>query len=423
MSVITLAPPTHADRAASVAVAWPRVAANVLLGVFASFLFAVLVETSGRIPIHQGMGWDGWHYVRMMTDGLDRGTANTQLRPLIILVNRLAFQIQTDAIAAFELMNVVYAGLLGITLAFILDSYAARLPAKVFFIATVAVSVATAQMFAFYPTLIDLGAYTTVAAATLFVLRGPGRWTTVMCLLAVLSREFGIAVVVFGVVRWLRLGVRPLQIAGVYAPAVLAFAALRLFVSYTNPVGAATDLVTTASLLDNLRLWRDPFFAGLFLYFLVTVFGGVSIILASRMRLCMRLLGREPEWFVFAGLVLAASAAGSADIWRYLAFLAPMTAVLFAQMEATWSGWSRVALFGLGGLLTWLTQRPFLRMDLSRYFSEWFPYYFALGEVPANVRVDIWPEWGWRLLAAAVALVVLSAWAQPAAERPGPDIS
>jgi hypothetical protein len=384
----------------------------MLLGVLASCLFAVLVETSGRISVNRGMGWDGSHYVQMMEHGLDRGTANTQLRPLVVLINRLAFRVQTDPVAAFELMNVVYAGLLGIALAFILDEYAARLSAKVFFVATVGVSVATAQMLAYYPTLIDLGAYAATAAAVLCIVRGPGAWTALTCVLAVLSREFGIAVVIFGVCREARFGVRPVRVVTVYAPAVIAFAALRFAVWRTNPVGASTDLVTTATLLDNLQLWRDPFFAALFLYFLVTVLGGVTVILISRMDQCARILRREYEWLVFAVLVLAASAAGSADIWRYLAFLAPIAAMLFARVEATWSGVRRGALFSLAGVLTWVTQRPFVGMDLGRYFSEWFPYYSVLGDVPAGVSVDLWPGWGWRLLVTTVAVIVLSAWAQ-----------
>jgi hypothetical protein len=384
---------------------------NILLGVLGSASYAVLAETGGRIAVNHGLGWDGANYVRMMVDGIDHGSANTQLRPAIVLLNRVGFWIQPQPIAAFELMNVLYAGLFAVSLAFILDSYDARPAAKWFFVATVAISIATAQMLAYYPVLIDLGAYTVAAAAILFAVRGPSVATAVLCVLAALSREFGIAVAAFGVCRAIRFRVRPWRIAAVYAPSFLAFFALRALVNRAAAGGTVAAPVTMHALLANLSLWTDPLFAGLFFYFMATLLGGVSMVLMSRLGACLRLLWREPEWLVFSVLILAASAAGSADIWRYLAFLTPAMGMLFARLDATWSAPTRIALFTLAGALTFYTQRPFRTVTLERYFSEWFPYYTVTAGVPAELQlhVSLWPAWGWRFLVVAVGLVVMSA--------------
>lgn len=49
---------------------------------------------------------------------------------------------------------------------------------------------------------------------------------------------------------------------------------------------------------------------------------------------------------------------------------------------------------------------------MTRYFSEWFPYYAVLGRVPEGIPVSLWPAWGWRFFVTATVLVVLAALAR-----------
>jgi len=358
------------------------------------------------------MGWDGAYYAAMTREGLAAGTANTALRPLVPFLNRPAYALLGNEVAAFQLMNVVYSALFAAGLVMILEAYAARPLARLLFVTTAAVSIATAQMMAFYPVLIDLGAYAAITLALVLVLRGSSLAAGIACVLAVLSREFGIAVVAFGLVRGVRLRVSWARLVATYAPACAAFVLLRVVIAWVDPRDASLELVTAERLAGNLRFWADPLFAGLFLYFLLTVLGGVSLVLASRPGTCVRLLRDEPEWLVFTGLVLAATAVGSADLWRYFGFLTPAMAALFARVEAGWSGWRRAVLLTLSVAATWLTQRPFGVMDLGRYFADWFPYYVVIDQLPRGVRPELWPRWGWRFVGVAACLLVMTACAE-----------
>jgi hypothetical protein len=143
-----------------------------------------------------------------------------------------------------------------------------------------------------------------------------------------------------------------------------------------------------------------------YVYFAVTVYGGVSLVLVTRAAQCLRLLRQEPEWVTFAAPILAASAVGSADLWRYLAFLLPLVVVLFARLSATWTRDRAITLCCLAAAATWLTQRPFASMDLVAYFRDWFPYYAVLDRVPIEGGVQLWPRWVWMFLA-----TIMLAWA------------
>jgi hypothetical protein len=63
-------------------------------------------------------------------------------------------------------------------------------------------------------------------------------------------------------------------------------------------------------------------------------------------------------------------------------------------------------------LLTLLTQTPFQGMDLTRYFTEWFPYYAWINNAPGDVtRAMLWPGWAWRFLVVTLALCALMIYA------------
>ena len=89
-------------------------------------------------------------------------------------------------------------------------------------------------------------------------------------------------------------------------------------------------LLTAGDFIANLALWRDPPFVVFFVYFLITILGGITILLLLKPVWCVRRMIETPELFTFAALIVGAAVVGNADIWRYLVFLLPVIAILFA---------------------------------------------------------------------------------------------
>src|SRR4029453_19585943 len=84
------------------------------------------------------------------------------------------------------------------------------------------------------------------------------------------------------------------------------------------------------------------------------------------------------------------------DIGRYLTALTPLIVVLFARCSQEWRPRQATVLLSAVVALTLVTQMPFQRMDLTRYLTEWFPYYAWTHAVPAGVSVTpdmLWPGW------------------------------
>jgi hypothetical protein len=76
-------------------------------------------------------------------------------------------------------------------------------------------------------------------------------------------------------------------------------------------------VLTASDLIANLFFWRDPPFLAFFVYFFVTLLGGVTVLLVLRPVSCIRKFADMPELATFTVLIVAGSAAGM-DIWRYL---------------------------------------------------------------------------------------------------------
>ena len=385
---------------------------NAGLAAAAMLLLFAMEQSTGRIPVNEGRGWDGVDYSNML-NGWDHGTVNTALRPLIVLLNRPAYRLIREPVAAFRAMNYVYIGLLCFSVCLLFDRYSTDIAAKVFLVLNLFVSIAIAKYVAFYPVLIDAGAYALISLSVYFIVAGPRPVAAVVAVAAVLAREFAIAAIAFGVVRDLRRRVPAAVVAATYAPAMAVYFGWRWHVAerWSGSGGAPLGLARLAS---NLHYWNDPFFAALFVYFALTVFGGISLFVFARGSVALRQMLREPEWAVYGALVLSAAALGDADLWRYLAYLLPVVVVLFAVCAREVSRpWHRIVFAAIVCIVTFLTQRPFEPVDLSAYFLDWFPYYLRKGEnLPFLTAVpSLWPVWGWRFLAIAGLLWLLAVFA------------
>lgn len=357
-------------------------------------LLAVVQRSTGLIEVNGRLGWDGANYKNMIQQGWDRGSANSAVRPLVVWINQPAYRMTGDVVVTFQAMNYAYIAALCLALCAIFDRYNSNPWAKLLLIVNLFVSIGTVKYAAFYPVLVDPGAMAVIAWAIYFILTGQ-RWNiAAVTTAAVLSREFAVAAVAFGVVRDLRNRVPLARVAATYMPAVVVFGVWRWQVMSRF---SAEGPLTMGTLFGNLSLWGDPAFATFFAYFALTVFGGVSMfVLVWPRQTLVRLISEEPEWGAFCAVILVASAAGDADIWRYLAYLLPAFAAMFA-VGARWAAFIPRKMLALAALVcvsTLITQRPFQAMDNDSYFRDWFPYYLYIGGEGAS----LWPLWAWRLL-------------------------
>ena len=377
--------------------AW-RLLSHLALAFVGLLLFQTLTLTSGQIVVGDGLGWDGQQYASLMTDGLDQGSVVPRSRPLLPLLTRIPHALGLGVIESFELMNGVYAFTLYFFIALIMDLYDTRMRVKAIVIGNLALCIATSKMFAFYPVQIDLGALALMTAAFYFVLTDRHWFAGLLCMLALASREFGVAVLLCGWHRTFRRGrLWPDGLA--YLPAALTLVLIRTM-TYSEGSLTASDAV------GNLELWLSPEFVAVFLYFVVTVFGGISTILVLHPRWCFARLRQEPELATFLIVIVGLAAVGNLDIWRYLAFALPVVVALVAHYYRDRVHAPAVERSIAAGMtfVTVFTQRPFAQMDTALYFRDWFPLYNIIGQTPSP---DLLALWATRLIALVLLAVVL----------------
>jgi hypothetical protein len=342
-----------------------------------------------------------------------RGTPSAQLRPVVLIINQFVNdQVFRDVVATFRAMNVVYAFALAAILADLCRRYGASRAATATLIVNGFLCISTVKMFAFYPVLVDLGAFAFIAGSIWAMVTGYRLPIVLLSVLAVLSREFAAAAVFFGVIRDLRTRRSIPVIVATYAPAVLAFFLLRQYVHASAPsavtvppVLAVVSLLT--ALLENLAFWSDPMYALFWIYFAVTLFGGISALLLVACRSWWTRLRREPEWLAFGVPLAMIAAVGYADMWRYSAFVLPAMPAFWAWTVSKIEPRRALILFTCVTLVTIATQRPWQRMDLEGYFRDWFPYYIVLERGP-GAGVYLWPVWIYYLGIAIVSLLLLA---------------
>jgi hypothetical protein len=380
---------------------------HLTMAIVAMVIYGALHIPLGRIPVANGAGWDGIDYVAMLEDGWKAGGPNTQLRPLVVWLAQPAYAVAGSPAQAFDITNYLFTGLLALLFSLLMDWYGASSLAR--WIAIVCVSVSNAyRLPAYYPVLIDLGGHAMMALAIWHIIAGP-RWAAGLAsIAAVLSREYAPVVLIFGAWRDRRLHLPLTTILATYLPAALIVVAVRMIVDARS----LAEGNTLQTFIRNMGLWTGPLFPAFYIYFLLTIAGGVSLVLAAQPQRWWRLLREEPEWLGFALPIVLVTALVGLDIWRYLTALTPLVVVLFARCSREWRGREAAVLMSAVVVMTLATQMPFQGMDLTRYFTEWFPYYAWTDSAPVDVtRAMLWPGWTWRFLAVGVALAALIVYA------------
>jgi hypothetical protein len=380
---------------------------HLTMAIVAMVIYGALHIPLGRIPVANGAGWDGIDYVAMLENGWRAGGPNTQLRPLVVWMAQPAYAVTGSPAEAFDITNYLFTGLLAFLFSQLMELYGASSLAR--WIAIVCVSVSNAyRLPAYYPVLIDLGGHAMMALALWHIIAGP-RWAAALAsMAAVLSREYAPVVLIFGVWRDRRLRVPLRTIVATYLPAALIYVLVRLLVDARSPAEGNT----LQTFIRNSVLWTGPFFPAFYMYFLLTIAGGVSLALAAQPRRWWHVLRQEPEWLGFALPILLVTALVGLDIWRYLTALTPLIVVLFARCSRSWHGREMRVMTSAVAVLTLATQMPFQGMDLTRYFTEWFPYYALTNTAPGDATsAMLWPGWAWRFAAVSLAVCVLAVYA------------
>jgi hypothetical protein len=376
-------------------------ATNLVIAAIGLTLFAGLNARSGRVEANDGLGWDGRQYAHMVTDRIYDGTASTQTRPLLPLLTRIPYDAGLDVIRAFQVMNFLYAAALYFFLCLLLDLYDVPRVHKAYFVVSVSLCIATSKMFAFYPVQIDLGALAVMSGSTYVLLTRSGWAACLATIAAVTAREFGGALAFFGFHREIRQGHGVARAFLTYAPALVVLFLTRQWARSTN-LGDRDRPLATISEIVAAAPSADPPFVAFFVYFMVTLLGGVTVLLTLRAVWCVRQLVRTPELATFAALIVAAAATGI-DIWRYLVFVLPVIAILFAGYVRAYQPGPAILTAAL--LLTIVTQQPFAQMDMTHYFRDWFPGYVYKTD---DATPEFWSTWQIRIAATAGATIALA---------------
>jgi hypothetical protein len=386
------------------------VAGRFVLGLIAALILDVLADVSGPLRIGKGYGWDGEYYVRMIEVGFKEGTPAMRLRPVVLLINAEVNRHLHNPRATFHAMNLVYAFTLAIALAALCQRYGCSAIATATLVLNLFLCISVAKMFAFYPTLVDLGAYAFLTIGICAIVWDRRVLIVLTSIVAVLSREFGAVAVLFGVVRDWRRGRSLLSIALTYAPAVIVFFWIRRFTAASSSTADVTDPTLSltgviAALLRNTEWWLDPIYVFLSLYFIVTLFGGVSIFVLTTPRRLVAGLREEPEWLAIVVPLLVMSALGRVDMWRYAAFMIPAIPAFWAWAVSSIDPRRRWLLFLAVSIATVATQRPWQHMNDDLYFRDWFPYFLARDHHYAGM----WAAWRVYIAVAGASVAGLAA--------------
>ena len=381
---------------------WLRALATAVLG---AAMFLLVGRASGTLDVAGGFGWDGVAYAQMVTESLRAGTGNTAMRPLVILAVRIPYMLGADLLTSFRIINLIAAAMLFATVALLLARRRASPLVQLVVPLNLALCIATSKMYGFYPALIDLGALAVITVA-FYLASGRRRViTAAVCVAAAFSREFGIAVALYGVHRAVRLRRPWTETASVYVPALLVPVILR--VPLFGFVPAASGPSTLSNAIAGLQMLTGASYLAAFGYFSATLFGGLTLFLIVRLPVCARSLQREPELLTFLVIVAGLTLAAGVDIWRYLVFSLPAVIVLvadcFRDLDPPRSRMIMVTML----TITVLTQHPLQRMSTETYFRDWFPTYLMAGS--REQRADLRRVWWPRLLSMPLSAAVLGA--------------
>lgn len=371
--------------------------------VLALAIYAAVSHATGRIDVDGGRGWVGAEAFAIARHGLGAADGAMRLQPFVPLAAGVVSRATGEVLPAFRVLNLAWLALLALAADWLLIQRGVAPAGRVLAVGILAGSIATAKLAAFYATLPWLGVAALVMLACAAAVADRRVLAAAAATGAALAAPVGVGAAVFGVVRDLRLRRSRLRILTSWIVPVLAFAALQV---------RAFVAGGWVSLFDGLRLWTEPGFVAWSAYFAISVAGGLTLLVASRPATIRRLTAGEPEWLALAAPAVLVTVFGTPDIWLPWVACLPLVLVAFA-------GWWHDTLADrrwwpvlVAIAFTVVTQAPLARLDVARYFADWFPYRVAAGDAPVTVPdlLALWtPRWLLAVAAVGACLVRLPA--------------
>jgi hypothetical protein len=384
-----------------------RPAVNTLIVLGACVVYIVLSSISGRTSINGGLGQDGHIYAAMVTNhDLQSASAIDKLTPAFPLAAALAYAATGDVIRSFELLNIVAFAVLVLAVCLILDGASAPPNVKLCAVLTVILLGLPTLTTAFDPGQPYLLAVALISFAVAGCEWRNGLLAGIFHVGAALASPVGIVAPLYGISRQWRLRQRTPSTLIVFLPALLVW----LLVQYWARGGARglLDLMRLSRVHADAVFWTEPLFILFGAYFLVTSVGGLTILLWSRPGWIKDAVSEKPELLALVLPVIPFIATAGLDVSRTIPFLLPFWLLVIAA----WAGGRTASLtvpLVLATGLTLLTQHPWVRLNDTNYFVNWFPYSVHAARV--NVTDAAFSgTWRVRMFIAAGGLAAFVAW-------------
>ncbi len=383
-----------------------RLAINVALGIAAVMVWTLLSLVTGRINVHDGLGFDGGEFSSMIRGfTLKGGDQATRVSPLFPALAWLPYALTGDVIRSLAVVNGLSIAVLVFAACVLMDGRRSETPWKVFVALNLTLAIAFSKVAAFVPGSAELCAMAALTLAVAACSASRPLVTAGTHVAAVMALPIGLVAPLYGVVRATRLRVSAARTAVMFAPAVLMW----VFVQWwaRGGVAGAVEDFTPHDLFGSTGVWLQPLFLAIAAYFLATSAGGLSIVALAQRHAWGQLARHSPEAIVLLCGVLAYAFVAAPAAPLVFGFLAPVWTLLCAEWSRTIDVRARWQWFAAGALLLLITQRPLAHMDLMSYFVDWHPYDVYRGSAPVQYG-QLWEHWIPRFLVTAVAVWMMS---------------
>jgi hypothetical protein len=192
----------------------------------------------------------------------------------------------------------------------------------------------------------------------------------------------------------------------VFLPALLVW----LMVQYWARGGAAglLELTRLSRIHADAVFWTESLFILFGVYFVMTSLGGLTILLWSHPSWIKDAVSEKPELLALVLPVIPFIVTAGLDVSRTIPFLLPFWLLVIAAWARDRTASLTVPLV-LAIALTVLTQHPWVRLNDTNYFVDWFPYSVHAARV--NVTDAAFSAtWRVRVFIAAGGLAAFAAW-------------
>lgn len=382
-------------------------ATHVVLVLACSVLYLVLVLFGGRSSMNEGLGPDGPVYSAMViSHDMRAGSAPDKLSPAFPLAAAIAYAIAGNARISFLVVNVIAFGVLVWAMCWTLSRQQAPVSLHVAAALTLVLLGIPTRTTAFAPGQPYLLAVAAISLAVAAADRSVGWVAAVLQIAGVAASPAGIIAPLFGIWRhWRR--ERIAVIAAVFSPALAVWVLVQYWAR--GGLSGLVDLVRVSRVRADAAFWAESVFILFGVYFLVTVLGGFTLLVASSPRWLRSVVSRQPELLALLIPLVPFIATAGLDVPREMVFLLPFSFAVIAIWGRDHSGSSIVVPLMLVTALTVLTQHPWARLNDVNYFVDWFPYSVYGRRVDvADAGFDT--TWRLRIFIAAAGLAACAMW-------------